>query len=255
MSMVSRPQNSREPASEREHFERVVTTRGSLYWADRTAAGRRRREVRAALLMAAVHAEPAWRMLEIGCGTGEYTRAFGFLTPASLVSVDVAPVLASHARTGAGPNVQTAAADVEALPFRGEAFDAITGNAVLHHLRLERALPELLRVLRPGGRFCFAEPNFLNPHVFLERTVPFIGHWLDDSPGETAFTRWGLRRQLTQLGLVEVTVRPFDFLYPLVPAPLVRAIERLGHALERTPLVAEFAGSLLITARKSPADR
>jgi hypothetical protein len=26
-----------------------------------------------------------------------------------------------------------------------------TGNAILHHLLLERAIPELLRVLRPGG--------------------------------------------------------------------------------------------------------
>jgi SAM-dependent methyltransferase len=124
------------------------------------------------------------------------------------------------------------------------------GHAVLHHLRLDRALPELLRVLRPGGRLCFAEPNMLNPQVFLERNVPFIGRWLENSPGETAFTRWGLRRTLARLGLVDIAIRPFDFLYPLTPERLVPAMERLGRVLERTPLVAEIAGSLLISARR-----
>ena len=94
------------------------------------------------------------------------------------------------------------AADVEALPFRSGAFDAVVGNAVLHHLRLDRAVPELLRVVRPGGAICFAEPNMLNPQVFLERNVRWIGRLLDNSPGETAFVRWRLRRELG--GVAEV---------------------------------------------------
>jgi SAM-dependent methyltransferase len=124
------------------------------------------------------------------------------------------------------------------------------GNAVLHHLRLERALPELLRVLCPGGRFAFAEPNILNPHVFVERTVPWVARRLDDSPGETAFVRWRIRRVLEHAGLIEVDVRPFDFLYPLVPPALIPATERLGRLLEHTPVIREIAGSLLIAARK-----
>ena len=243
--------DDRDPAKERAHFESVVAAKGTLYWADRTPAGRRRKDVRAALLMGSLGAGPGDRILEIGCGTGEYTRAFSRLTEATLVSVDVAPSLAARARMGVGAGAHAAGADVEALPFAADAFDAVTGNAVLHHLRLERALPELIRVLRPGGRFCFAEPNFLNPHVFVERTVPWIARRLDDSPGETAFTRWQLRRGLQEAGLVDVTVQPFDFLYPLIPAPLIHAAERLGRHLERTPVVREIAGSLLIFARKS----
>jgi hypothetical protein len=98
----------------------------------------------------------------------------------------------------------------------------------------------------------FAEPNLLNPHVFIEKNVPWVARRLDDSPGETAFTRWRLRRDLEAAGLVEITIRPFDFLYPLVPGPLVPAVERLGRGLERAPVVREIAGSLLIRARKRP---
>jgi SAM-dependent methyltransferase len=246
--------DERDPAIERAHFEQVMATRGALYWADGTPAGRRRRDIRAGLLLAAVESARGARVLEIGCGTGEYTRLFTREPALTLVSIDVAPGVAVHARAAAGAHAHVAAADIERLPFATGAFDAVTGNAVLHHLRLDRALPELLRVLRPGGRFAFAEPNFLNPHVFVERTVPWIGRWLDDSPGETAFTRWRLGRDLRGFGLVDVAIRPFDFLYPLVPGPLVPAVERLGRLLERAPVVREIAGSLLITAR-TPARR
>lgn len=243
--------DDRAPATERAHFEALVDAKASLYWADRTPAGQRRRDIRAELLMALITAGPGNRILEIGCGTGEYTCTFPRFTSATLVSVDIAPGVVSRARARVDAGVHVAAADVEALPFASESFDAVTGNAVLHHLRLDRALPELLRVLRPGGSFCFAEPNFLNPHVFLERTVPWIARRLDDSPGETAFIRWQLCRELARFNLVDVSVRPFDFLYPLVPRRLIGPVERLGRLLERTPLVREIAGSLLVSARKA----
>jgi SAM-dependent methyltransferase len=249
---VARAGTRHDPARERAHFEDVVARRGALYWADRTAAGRRRQDVRAAMLAAAGGlGDGARRLLEIGCGNGEYTLRLVERTPAVVVAVDVAPVLTATAQARAR-TAHVACADVGTLPFADGTFDAVVGNAVLHHLDLERTVPELARVLRPGGRFCFAEPNMLNPHVLVERSVPFVRRWFEGSPDETAFIRWQLRRRLTALGLVDVTVRPFDFLYPLTPAPLVPAVERLGRLLERVPAVAELAGSLFITARTGP---
>jgi len=243
----------RDPAVERAHFDAIVAARGPIYWADRTAAGARRREIRAELLAARAAVGAGGRVLEIGCAVGDYTAALAGRTAGLLVSVDVAPAAVALARTRLPARVAVATADVEHLPFADATFDAVLGNAVLHHLRLDRALPELLRVLRPGGRFCFSEPNLLNPHVFVEKTVPWVGRWLDDSPGETAFVRWRLARALAGAGLVDVAIRPFDFLYPAVPAALVPAVERLGRWLERVPGMREVAGSLLVTARKPAA--
>jgi len=242
----------RNPARERAHFERIAAADNEMYWAERTAAGRRRRGIRSGLIAAAAAADLGGdaRILDIGCGAAYYTIPFASRTSATVVGIDLAPPLLAQARRAIPENVRLTAADVEALPFATHAFDAVIGHAVLHHLRLDRALPELLRVLRPGGRLCFAEPNMLNPQVFLERNVPFIGRWLENSPGETAFTRWGLRRTLAGLGLVDIAIRPFDFLYPLTPERLVPMVERLGRVLERTPLVSEIAGSLLISARR-----
>ena len=242
----------RDPARERAHFEQIAAARGELNWAERGPAARRRRDVRAGLLASAatrgLGADA--HVLDIGCGRADYTMPFARHTPATVVGIDLVPTVLAGARAGVPANVRLAAADVERLPFATGAFDAVIGHAVLHHLRLERALPELLRVLRPGGRFCFAEPNMLNPQILVERNVPFIGRWLENSPGETAFTRWGLRRTLARHGLVDIAIRPFDFLYPLTPARLVPVVERVGRLLERTPLVAEIAGSLLVSARK-----
>lgn len=243
----------RDPAVERKHFETVVATRGRLYWADQTAAGARRRQIRAARLVAASGATASDTILEIGCGTGGYSREFAPLVPGRLVSIDVSPTLASHARAATNGRSSVVAADVERLPFSDGRFAAVIGNAVLHHLRLRRAMAELRRVLRPGGLFCFAEPNYLNPHVMVEKTVPFLRRWLDDSPGETAFFRWQVGRKVAAAGFVDVRVVPFDFLYPAVPAGLVPAVERIAAVLERVPAVRELAGSLLITARRPAA--
>jgi SAM-dependent methyltransferase len=249
--MARGKRDARNPAIERAHFDALVAAKGRLYWADRTPAGRRRQEIRATTLATHAGAAAGDRILEIGCGTGEYSRRIAKLTPATLVSLDVAPAAAAQARHATGQDACVVGADVERLPFAAATFAAVLGNAVLHHLRLEHALPELLRVLRPGGRFCFAEPNLLNPHVFVEKSVPWVARRLDDSPGETAFIRWRLRRELEAAGLVEITIRPFDFLYPIVPGALVAAVERIGRVLERAPVVREIAGSLLITARRS----
>ncbi len=171
---MSCPETERERSHrERHHFEEVLAHGDELYWADRTPAGRRRQEIRADRLRSAASADaPEAKILDVGCGTGAYTKPFARCTKATVVAFDVTCALLRNAQEGSTPNVHYVAANASQLPFPPESFDAVVGNAVLHHLPLGHAVPELLRVLKRGGRFCFAEPNLLNPHVFLERNVP-----------------------------------------------------------------------------------
>jgi hypothetical protein len=95
----------------------------------------------------------------------------------------------------------------------------------------------------------FAEPNLLNPHIAFTYFVGPRGLFgLSDD--EMAFTRFNARARLAAAGFTDVAVLPYDFLHPLVPPLLIEAVLRLGRVLERTPLVREIAGSLLIHARR-----
>jgi SAM-dependent methyltransferase len=240
---------------ERRHFEQLVRSGEEIYWAERSAVATRRRQLRTRRLVnRALPGDGKGRLvLDVGCGTASYTQWLARWTHATVVASDLTPALLEKAREAVPGNVHLAGADAARLPFADGVFDAVVGNAILHHLPLDRAVPEMLRVLRPGGRLCFAEPNLANPHVLLMLKIGWLRRRAHVTPDETAFLRWRLRPTLEALGLHRVTIRPFDFLYPLIPGALVGAAEWMGRALENTPLVREIAGSLLICGEKPAA--
>jgi len=100
---------------------------------------------------------PNWRVLESGCGGGRLLLPLARSRPdLSLTGVDFSnTALQGLASQCPGLLVR---ADVAALPFRGQSFDAVLCRHVLEHLETERrkaAASEMLRVIRPGGRIFF----------------------------------------------------------------------------------------------------
>ena len=240
---------------EREFFAGQVVAGEELSWAEATPIAPRRREMRAGRLVdgAGIRGTDGrgYLVLDVGCGTATYTLPLARLTEATIIGIDVTPETLTEGRKVIPGNVRLAGADAVRLPFADGTFDAVVGNAVLHHLPLERAVPELIRTLKPGGKLCFAEPNLVNPHLFVALNVPGLRRLSGATPDETAFVRWPLRRALGSLGLTHVDVQPFDFMYPGVPAGWIGAVEALGRILEATPGVREIAGSLLIRGQKA----
>ena len=168
---------------------------------------------------------------------------------AKLVSVDLSEDLLRVAReNNTDPRASFVSANVEALPFADRTFDAVFGSSILHHLRLDAALSEAYRVLKPGGRAAFTEPNMLNPQVAVVKNVPLIKKWAGDTPYETAFFRWPLVRALRRAGFTHIDVRPFDFLHPSIPTRIAGVCDSWLRVLERVPVVKEIAGSLQISA-------
>ena len=108
---------------------------------------------------------PYRRSLELGCGTGFFTlnlKLAGVIDEAHVT--DLSPGMVEVAQRNAeslGFVVAGRVADAERLPYEDDSFDLVVGHAVLHHIPdVELALREVLRVLRPGGRFVFAgEPT------------------------------------------------------------------------------------------------
>ena len=143
--------------------------------------------------------------------------------------------------------------DPELAEWALEGFDAIVGSSVLHHLELESALASVTRLLRPGGWIGFAEPNLLNPQVFLERNARGLFPYV--SKDEWTIIRWSMSKRLADAGFDEVENTPFDWLHPSTPAFLIPGVLRVGTMLESLPGLREFAGSVLIRGRRPPLVR
>jgi ubiquinone/menaquinone biosynthesis C-methylase UbiE len=110
-------------------------------------------------------AEAAWRdavrpyigphdaVVDVGAGTGRFTRRLAALTSTTVTAVEPAGGMRAARRRGrAGPVPAWVAGRAESLPLRDRSADLAWVSFVLHYLEVATAGRELARVLRPGGR-------------------------------------------------------------------------------------------------------
>ena len=97
------------------------------------------------------------RWLDLGCGTGYFSRALGARFPASQgVALDIAEGMLQHARPLGGAQ-QFIAGDAERLPLRNESCDLLFSSLALQWCAdFTAVLSEAARVLRPGGVLAFS---------------------------------------------------------------------------------------------------
>ena len=105
---------------------------------------------------------PDDRVLECACGTGPLT---GVIAPrcAHLTATDFAPRMLARAKKNCAAygNIRFELADITALRFPDAGFDAVVAGNVIHLLdEPVKALQELNRVCRPGGRLII--PTYMN---------------------------------------------------------------------------------------------
>ena len=90
------------------------------------------------------------RVLEVGPGKGELARRMARELGADVVAVDQSERMVELTRAG---GVEALVGDVQALPFDDDSFDGAVAAWMLYHVQdVDRAIAELHRVLRPGGR-------------------------------------------------------------------------------------------------------
>jgi SAM-dependent methyltransferase len=176
------------------------------------------------------------RVLDAGCGTGNYSRAL-LEQVAHIDAVDHSAGMLAAARdklAEAAPASRIAfhQASIDALPFEDDSFDGAMVNQVLHHLGDEpeagwplhcRVLAELARVLRPGGvlvvNSCSHQqtreafwPYHLIPEArdaILERLMPLAA--IEDAMAEIGLQPRG------RFVPVDAILQGPDFLDPLGP--------------------------------------
>jgi len=97
------------------------------------------------------------RMLDVGCGTGVFVSAVRSALPAvSVVGIDLVAEMLEKGRLrwqSQSGHVLPVQGDSERLPFPPASFDIVTcANSFHHYPRQDRAISEMRRVLKPGGR-------------------------------------------------------------------------------------------------------
>jgi SAM-dependent methyltransferase len=134
---------AREYASEHRFLRRRLTTWARLHGP----------LVEDAIVDAVAEVAPA-PVIDIGCGTGDFTERLERDVGTPVVALDLSDRMVELALARGLDAVQ---GDVQALPFADGIFDCALANRVLYHVpNLARGLGEVARVLRPGGRLVAA---------------------------------------------------------------------------------------------------
>jgi ubiquinone/menaquinone biosynthesis C-methylase UbiE len=106
------------------------------------------------------------RALDVGCGHGFFAaRLAGAADRVDALDADPG-VIAEASRLHPSPRIRFREGDFLELGLPSDTYDVATSIAALHHMDFERALGELKRVLRPGGRLAilglFREASLLD---------------------------------------------------------------------------------------------
>jgi len=164
-------------------------------------------------------------VLEVGCGDGNIWRENLERIPPgwNLTLTDFSPGMVDAARAAVGDRAEYAVADVQELPFPDASFDAVIANHMLFHVDdRPRALAEIARVLRPGGKF---RATTIGPDHVRE-----IRELVPPPPD----SQWAKTRERFTIEKVEDELAPFfvDVEVEMVPGPLDLEVTELEHLLD-----------------------
>lgn len=153
------------------------------------------------------HAGPGDRILDIGCGPALYRHVTG----AEYVGVDITDEPYNEI-----PRDVDIVAPGDAIPLDGAAFDLVFSlSAFFQFPDTERALAEMRRLLRPGGRLVLFDYN---------RRAQRRLQALEGAP-RPCWTQWGLRRRVADAGFRDARVLVAAERQPSGPMRMLRLVD------------------------------
>jgi SAM-dependent methyltransferase len=129
-----------------------VTVRARSFGAVAAAYAEHRPGYPASAVGWALSPAPGCDVLDLGAGTGKLTEALVARPGVRVTAVDPDPAMLAQLRQRL-PDVAAREGFAEAIPLPDASVDAVLAGQAVHWFDLDRALPEIARVLRPGGVF------------------------------------------------------------------------------------------------------
>ena len=163
---------------------------------------------------------PGDMVLDLAGGTGDLARAFAGKVGAEghVVLADINAAMLEHGRrrlvdAGVAGNVELAQVDAETLPFADNTFDRVTIAFGLRNVtHKEKALAEMNRVLKPGGKVLileFSQPSrAIKPayDLYSFKVLPLLGKLVAQDPESYQYLAESIRMhpdQETLLGMMQ----------------------------------------------------
>ena len=156
------------------------------------------------------------KILEVGCGMGKFTFPLlkrGF----KITGLDLSPFLLQKLLEHNNNlfNIDLICSDILEIPSEyDEQFDYVIGFFTLHHfLQLETYYQAMARVLKPGGKICFIEPNAYNPLYYVQIACTPGMSWAGDK-GVAQMTHTKFKRAIDYAGLKNLHLDKYGFFPP-----------------------------------------
>lgn len=200
---------------------------------------------------------PKGLVLDNGCGGGQLGEV---LKDCRIIGVDLSANMLKHAAKRLSEVRQASA---ESLPFENNYFDSIFSRSLLHHLdHPEKAVSEMVRVLKPGGSVIFSD-TLKNPITHIPREL-MRKKSVHFSEGHKNFTMQEML-SLTGKNLEIVSIKYIGFIaYTLFGFPDVinfqkyipfkrlvfPACLKIDQVLSKIPVLQKLAANIVVVAKK-----
>lgn len=216
---------------------------------------------RAATMAKLAHLNPNSVILEVGCGTGNYTQ-YWFNSSTKICGLDLSRGMLRQAASKIGlDKLMLIQADAEYLPFKDSCFDAVLTISTLEHLDdIPQALREMKRVAKKSGRIVVSIPNNNPMQRNLARLYnKFVGFFLTDHPFRPSRYRESLTHQSLTANELLSYFRKCEIRFEgkLFMGFIERKMSQITWAhgfmevlegiLEKTPIVKSWAGVIIVS--------
>lgn len=184
----------------------------------------RLRAIARALSRASISITPTTRILDFGCGTGDFIQAFIRQGASEIVGIDLSEETINYARSRftSNPQLRFFTVGVEDMDFPSDSFDLAVGINVLQHVTDERAFSQAVknvaRVVRAGGHVLVMDFSPLSvrerhpdPCIVIRARQEYIDTFQGYGcrfVGEYGLPRIGVRLYRTVVRIVRRLLRP-----------------------------------------------
>ncbi len=191
--------------------------------------------------------QPDQQVLDVGCGVGTSAIATARRFRAKVTAVDISPIMLTRARsnvrrTGLAGQVTVTYGDILALDFPDNRFDRVVAEAVTMFVDRPRAVRELMRICKPGGRVLATEFFWRQPPTPEVREI-FLGQVCPGMQVDT-LEEWVRLYEGAGLSNTQVVSGPFEMMTPagfLSDEGVANCLAMMGRTMTRLSYLRKMA--------------